>query len=209
MLFWLFGSSGAGKTSTVAALRDRIDRLHAFDFDDVGLAGPVDRAWRHAANERWLATAIDLERQGVDLLVAGQTPLGELLASPSAPLVEAISACLLDCDDATRAARLVARGAPWLQQSGGSLEEYIAWGAWMREHAADPNRRLGVIRDGADLDWQRLDDFKSGDARWHVHVISSTRPLDQVAAEVERWVQDERALLRSGQHRLATWTTRF
>jgi hypothetical protein len=57
------------------------------------------------------------QAEGTDLLLAGQTPLGELLAAPSAPRLEAISACLIDCDDETRVARLQSRGPEWFARS--------------------------------------------------------------------------------------------
>ena len=73
----------------------------------------ADTEWRHGANEKWVCRAVDYQAAGIDLLLAGQTPLGELLATPSAPQLEAISACLLDCDDETRVERLKARGPEW------------------------------------------------------------------------------------------------
>jgi chorismate-pyruvate lyase len=95
---------------------------------------------------------------GQDLLVAGQTPIGELLASPSTVRVGALAACLLDCDDQTRAARIEARGAGWFDRAGGTMHDYLAWGRWMRKHADDPTYRLGVIRAAGDaLEWGRLE----------------------------------------------------
>jgi hypothetical protein len=62
------------------------------------------------------------------MLLAGQTPIGEILAAPSATRLDAISACLLDCTDHARIARLRARGPEWLTQVGGDLQAYLNWG---------------------------------------------------------------------------------
>jgi hypothetical protein len=102
VLFLLFGASCSGKTVVLEALRGRIDRLAVHDFDEIDVPPDAGTAWRQRANELWLRRALEYEREGLDLLLAGQTPFGELLAAPSAPLAEAISACLLDCEDDTR-----------------------------------------------------------------------------------------------------------
>jgi hypothetical protein len=116
MLFLLFGSSAAGKTYVLDALRERVPDVAVHDVDEMGVPPNADTSWRQRANAAWIERAADYQSHGVDLLLAGQTPYGELLASPSAPRLEAISACLLDCDDDVRVARLRARGPRWLEQ---------------------------------------------------------------------------------------------
>jgi hypothetical protein len=199
MLFWVFGSSAAGKTTLVAALQGRVRALEVHDFDEIGVPSQATVQWRHRANELWLRRALALDEAGIDLLVAGQTPIGELLASPSAVRVGALAACLLDCDDEIRAGRIEARGPGWFEQAGGTMHEYLAWGQWMRMHASDPTYRLDVIRaDGDELEWERLERWRANDPRWRVRVIDTARPIDSTRAEVERWVADERARLAAG-----------
>src|SRR5436305_857921 len=79
--FRLFGSSASGKWTVLPALRGRVPRLEACDFDEVGVPPVVDRSWRHRANEAWLRRALELQAAGTDLLLGCQTPLGEMLAS--------------------------------------------------------------------------------------------------------------------------------
>ena len=151
--------------------------------------------------------ALDYQVEGADLLPAGQTPFGELLAAPSASRLEAISACLLDCDDETRVARLQARGPEWFARTGGELQDYLDWAAWMREHAADPSSRTEVIRHEAtlgEMQWSRWSSWRAGDSRWRVPVIdTSALPVEKVADELTEWISEERALFRSGAHPLA------
>jgi hypothetical protein len=206
-LFLLFGSSAAGKTSALGGLRGRFTHLAVHDFDEVGVPPGADTAWRHRADEKWVQRALEYQAAGTDLLLAGQTPFGELLAAPSTPRVEAISACLLDCDDATRAARLRARGPGWFARTGGDLQDHLDWAAWMREHATDPSSRAEVLRHEAtanEMRWSRWSDWRPGDPRWRVRVIdTSALPVEEVVEALVEWIGEERALFRVGAHPLA------
>jgi hypothetical protein len=206
VFFLLFGSSGSGKTLALDALRDCVDGLAIHDFDEVGVPSGAGLAWRHRANEEWALRALVHQAERVDLLLAGQTPLGELLAAPSASRLEAISACLLDCDDATRVARLRTRGPEWLTRTGGTLRDHLTWARWMRGHAADPTARVEVIRSDTawkEMRWSQWSGWRAGDPRWRVRVIdTSASPPASVAAELAEWIHEERALFRSGAHPL-------
>lgn len=210
MLFLLFGSAGAGKTAALEALRRRaLPGLAIHDFDEIGVPPRADLAWRQRGNEHWVRRALEYQRERVDLLLAGQTPLGELLATPSAQRLEAISACLLDCDDATRLARLRPRGRGWIARGGGRLRDYFNWAEWMRRHAADPTWRTAVIRQpetGIEMHWERWIGWSAGDPRWRVRVLDTTGlGIEQAADELVDWIAAERELAKSGEHPLLRW----
>ena len=207
MLFLLFGSSAAGKTFVLSALRERLPALAIHDFDELGVPPSADATWRQRANEEWVHRALDYQADGTDLLLAGQTPFGELLATPSAPLLEAISACLLDCDDDTRVARLRTRGPEWLADSAGDLKDYLNWAEWMRRHATDPAWRAGVIRHGDDeMRWERWSGWRAGDPRWNVRVVDTSHlPVERVADQLEAWIIEEQTQLGEGTHPLLGW----
>ena len=122
--------------------------LAIHDFDEIGVPSGADASWRRHEGEAWVRRALGYQAEGIDLLLAGQTPFGELLATPSAALLEAISGCLIDCDDETRLARLRRRGPEWLARSAGDLQDYLNWADWMRRHARDPRWRPEVIVPG-------------------------------------------------------------
>jgi hypothetical protein len=190
VLFLLFGSSASGKSVALTELRRRrVARLAIHDFDEIGVPVEPDRAWRQRANETWLCRALEYRAKGMDVLLAGQTPFGELLATPSAPLLDGISACLLDCDDATRVTRLRMRGE-------GDLDAYLSWADWMRRHAVDPRWMPEVIAtdDGPpSMRWDRWSDWQAGDPRWRVRVVdTSALTVEQVAAELVDWIAEER-----------------
>jgi hypothetical protein len=209
VLLLLFGSSAAGKTSALGALRERMTEPAIHDFDEIGVPTGADTGWRQRSNEGWIRRALDYQARGIDLVLAGQTPFGELLAAPSAPLLEAISACLIDCDDETRRARLRARGPAWLERSSGDLHDHLNWAEWMRRHASDPAWRPEVIREATSahaMRWERWSDWRSDDPRWRVRTIdTSDLPVRRVADELVAWIVDEQALARSGRHPLSSW----
>jgi hypothetical protein len=207
MFFLVFGSSGAGKTVALSELHGRIPRLAVHEFDEIGVPPGADTAWRQRANEGWVRRALAYQSEGIDILLAGQTPLGELLATPSARFLEAVSACLLDCDDATRRERLLCRGPEWFKRSAAEVDAYLNWARWMRGHARDPSWQPEVIRHGDlvdEMEWERWSAWEAGDSRWRVHVIdTSDAPVARVAEALAAWVEDERALFRAGKHPLA------
>ena len=206
MLLLLVGSSAAGKSFVLDGLRQRVPDLAIHDFDEIGVPAGAGTAWRHGANEEWVRKALDYQTAGTDLFLAGQTPFGELLATPSAPQLEAISACLLDCDDETRVARLQSRGPEWLARTAGDLEDYLDWADWMRGHASDPTWEPDVIRHPSTqqtMVWARWSGWQAGDPRWRVRELdTSTLPVDEVADELVTWIAEERALVRTGTHPL-------
>ena len=179
------------------------------DFDEIGVPSGADTAWRHRANEEWVRRGLEYEAAGIDLLLAGQTPLGELLATPSAPQLEAISACLIDCDEETRIARLKTRGPEWFERAAADLEAYRYWAAWMRGHAADPMWQPQVIKTEAtegEMHWSRWSGWQASDPRWRVLAIdTSALPVEAVAARLIEWIAGERTLARAGSHPLADW----
>jgi hypothetical protein len=131
VLFLVFGSSGAGKTTALNALRGRVGpRVAVHDFDEIGVPPGADEAWRRDANEEWVQRALAYQAEGIDLLLAGQTPYTELLAAPSAAELAGVAACLLDCDEQTRVARLRRRGMP------PNLDDLLQWAGRLRTEAA-------------------------------------------------------------------------
>jgi hypothetical protein len=166
VLLLVFGSSAAGKSAALELLRGRLPALAVHDFDEIEVPPNPDTAWRHRANEVWVRRALEYQAEGIDLLLAGQTPLGELLAMPSASLLEAVSACLLDCDDETRLARLGAQSPSSWRGAPERWPGLLRWAAWLRRHAED---------------------------RLRVRVIDTSRAsIEQVAEELAAWVEQER-----------------
>ena len=71
-----------------------------------------------------------------DVVLTGQSPLGEVLACPSATELDGIAACLVDVDDEVRRRRLEERDpGKWNLDAQRS---FIGWARWHRGHARDP-----------------------------------------------------------------------
>jgi hypothetical protein len=105
VLLVLGGSSGAGKSAIRRFLVGKGSEnlaglnLRSHDLDEHGVPGGADSAWRQRTGEEWIQRAIEYENEGVDLLLSANLPLGEILAAPSAPRVDGIAVCLIDCRD--------------------------------------------------------------------------------------------------------------
>jgi hypothetical protein len=203
VLLMLTGSSCSGKSTLAFAVADRFDRLAVHDSDESGVPRTFPPHWRNHNTEEWICRALDYQADGVDLLLTGQAPLGEVLAAPSAPLLDAIAVCLVDVRDDDRRRRLGERDSD--RWSGSDADRFNNWAAWHRGHAHDPRHRPEVITaDSApEMAWHRWSSWTAEDPRWQTHVIDTTdRPQETSVGELEQWITQQRGSLRSGRHPL-------
>jgi hypothetical protein len=137
---------------------------------------------------------------GLDLLLTGQSPLGEILASPSAPGLDGIAVCLVDVADEERRRRLDRRDeGRW---SPAALDAFAGWSAWHRGHAEDPQYRPEVVVDGSwdGMVWDRWSAWTKEDPRWDTYVLDTTgRSFAESRDDLEHWVMGRRRAHRSGQ----------
>lgn len=192
MLLYLTGSSCSGKTTLATLLAQRVPDLAVHDVDEPGVP-------RDASTEHWVRRALKYQSHGRDTLVVGQAPLGEVLATPSAPLIDGIAVCLLDVDDNVRRTRLAQRDpGKW---DAAATDAFINWARWHRGHARDPRHRPEVLvtRDEPGMSWNRWKPWPTGDPRWAVHVVDTTdQPLERSLDQLEAWVTEQRHAQRSG-----------
>jgi hypothetical protein len=199
MLLTIAGSSCSGKT-TVAQACAEIHGLVVHDFDEIGVPAGADVVWRQRSMEEWIQRVLRYEADGLDVLLTGQSPLGEVLASPSAIKLAGIAACLLDVDDRVRWERLECRDpGRWNAEAKRS---FIGWARWHRGHAVDPRHRPEVITAAGyqRMQWSRWSNWPSTDPRWVVQVVDTTgRSVQQSAADIRQWISGVRAGLAAGQ----------
>ncbi|GHF81993.1 hypothetical protein GCM10018790_69620 [Kitasatospora xanthocidica] len=199
MLLKLTGSSCSGKTTLAYAVGERLERVAVHDVDELGVPEGADRRWRNRTTERWVRRALEYQDRGVDLLLTGQSPMGEVLASPSAPLLDGIALCLVDVSDEVRRDRLTMRDpGRW---DAPAVDAFLGWAAWHRRHAEDPRYRPDVIVDDSwhRMAWHRWTGWTAGDRRWRTHLLDTTdQPVAESVDQVERWVTEQRDALRSG-----------
>ncbi len=204
MLLALTGSSGSGKTTLAYAVAGLLPSLVVHDFDEWGVPSDADTAWRQRTGEHWLRRAHALQESGQDLLLTGQSPLGEVLATPSAYGLDGIAVCLVDIDDDERVARLADRdGGRW---SAEQLDAFVSWGRWHRGHVADPQHRPdAIIRDcWPGMLWGRWSDWSAGDTRWHTDILDTTgATVDESVDALVGWVEAQRDARREGRLALA------
>ena len=190
MLFLVTGASGSGKTACLDILRQRNPGVVWYDFDEVGVPANPDKPWRQQTTEYWLQRAVQNQVQGLDTCINGNIILGEVLACPSAPEINRVAVCLLDCADIIRIDRLRARGSKEANM------EMLCWAAWQRMHAIDPQWYQNVIRDDAapEMHWERWENWQRGDPRWQAYVLDTTTlTIADVAEAILRWMNQEKA----------------
>jgi len=188
MLLFVTGSSGSGKTTCLPWLRERFRDMAWYDFERDGIPMGAGAAWRQQKTEYWLRQAMQDQAHGRDAGISGGCVMGEILACPSAPHLDGIAVCLLECSDVVvRADRLRARPA------GGLTQDILNWAAWQRMHADDPQWRPEVSRDaGADgMRWDRWATWRRGDPRWYVWVLETIRlSVEETVDQLAHWVEE-------------------
>ncbi|SEE20133.1 hypothetical protein [Ruania alba] len=205
MLLTLTGSSCSGKSTLAFGVADRLRQVAVHDFDEVGVPEHPDHHWRHRMTEWWVCRALEYQDRGIDLLLAGQSPLGEILAAPSAPLLDGIAVSLVDVGDESRRDRLTKRDPG--QWNASAIDAFSGWAAWHRRHAMDPRYQPDVIIDGSwpRMAWHRWTGWSAEDPRWCTHLLDTTdRPVAQSVQHVEFWVTEQRDAQRSGELALAS-----
>lgn len=185
MLLLVTGASGVGK-STVRALVER-ELAPTVACVELAYVLPLPAAptlvWRQQAAEEVVRRAIDLQSAGRHVLLSGDpVAAAEIVAAPSATLLDGIAVCLLDASPDAQTARLAARG-----DDPAVLHHHHAFADWMRKTATDPLYMPEVIMTNSwdQMRWDRLEHVTD---TWHVTTIDTSHltPL-QVAEQVTGW----------------------
>ena len=190
------GASGAGKSTVRAnvapAMAPAIDCVELRDVVSVPVSPTIAR--RQRATEAAVRRAVALQREGRHLLLSGDpVAAGEVLAAPSASMLDAVAVCLLDVSAEAQAARLAHRGDdPTL------LPHHHAFADWMRGHAHSPRHMPHVLSAGGwdEMRWDRWADLDTDYEGWIMEILDTTMlSADQVAAGIMDWCK--RALGRA------------
>ena len=189
MFFLVSGGAAAGKSTLLRNISLLTESLKCHDHDEKRV---VDAYTRCQQLEEWVQRALQLQQQGHGFLLVSHSPLGELLACPSAPKLAGISACLLDCSDIVRVTRMRKRG---VDPRWPPTQDILSWAAWHRVHAWDPQWEQHVIvgNGPADHSYDRWTNWKQNDERWQVRTIDTTEvDAGGVLNTVISWIQDEK-----------------
>jgi hypothetical protein len=200
MLFKLTGSSCSGKTTLANAAAGRLRQIVVHDSDELGVPEGADLHWRHRMTEMWVRRALEYQDRGIDLLLSGQSPLGEVLAVPSAPLLDGIAVCLVDVADEVRCTRLAERDpGRW---DAPAVDAFLGWAAWHRKHAVDLHYRPDVIIDTSwpEMAWHRWTSWQADDTRWCTQRLDTTdQPVTKSIDQVAQWITEQREAHQAGQ----------
>jgi hypothetical protein len=189
MFFLVSGAAAAGKSTVVSLVAPRLKNVECHDADEKQVR---DEYTRCSSLEGWIGLALEAQQAGRDFLLASHSPLGELLACPSAPKLDEIAACLLDCSDTARITRMRERG---INPKWPPTQHVLNWASWHRMHAWDPQWEPHVIDGNGPPThaYGRWKPWTQDDERWRVTAIDTTeasiaKTVDMVAA----WVEEER-----------------
>lgn len=189
MFLLVSGAAAAGKSTLVRNLSSRLENLVCHDYDERLV---TDEQTRCQQLEEWVQLALTGQQQGKDFLLTSHSPLGELLACPSARKLAGISACLLDCSDPVRIQRMRKRG---IDPRWPPTQDVLNWASWQRMHAWDPQWEQDVIINNGPSEHSHdcWSNWQQGDERWQVKVIDTTdMDSEQVLNMITAWVKSER-----------------
>jgi hypothetical protein len=189
MFFLVSGAAAAGKSTVVKHISSRLERLVSHDADERVV---MDEYGRCQQLEEWVQLALHFQQDGRDFLLATHSPLGELIACPSAIKLAGISAILLDCSDIERIQRMRKRG---IDPRWPPTQDVLNWAAWHRMHAWDPQWEQHVIvgNGPAEHSYDCWVHWQQNDERWYVTLLDTTGiDIEQVIDHVAAWIQAER-----------------
>ena len=185
MFFLVSGASGSGKTTLIRNLAGTDPTLEVHDADERLIDNEFTRCQQL---EEWIQLAVERQAHGIDFLLGANSPLGELLACPSAIRLEGIAGCLLDCRDRDRITRLRDRG---IDPRWPPNQHHLNWAAWHRMHAWDPAWEQHVITKNGPTthDYTRWTPWKEGDPRWRTALLDTSQGDAQDTMDgIVRWV---------------------
>jgi hypothetical protein len=189
MFILISGAAASGKKTIARALAERLPALEAH-HDNERVSRNAEE--RRSNLEAWIEDALRLEAEGIDLVLASQSPLGEILASPRAVELEGIAPCLLDSHDFVRLDRWRQRG---IHPDWPVGMDHFCWAVFHRMHARDPQweQRVLVDRESSRSGWSRWTGWIRDDPRWKVLIHdSSGEDVETTIQAVTVWVQSVR-----------------
>ena len=189
MFFLITGAPATGKSSAIKKLSEVLKNFECHDSDEIMVKTGTER---RRVNEEWVQKALDAQKNGKDFLLSAQSPFGELLACPSAIILEGIKCCLQDCNDFIRVDRYLSR--PQFEEWP-LCQDTLCWAVFHRMHAHDPQweQRVIVDKELPEFGWKRWTSWQKGDKRWDVKIIdTSDNEMQYTADLVQDWILDEK-----------------
>ena len=202
MFLLVSGAAAAGKSTVVRLVAPRLENVECHDADEKQVR---DEYTRCSTLEEWIGLALEAQQAGRDFLLASHSPLGELLACPSAPHLDGIAACLLDCSDTARITRMRERG---INPKWPPTQHVLNWASWHRMHAWDSQWEPHVIDGNGPPNhaYERWKRWTQADERWRVTVIDTTEAsLAETVEMVVSWIDAEQNRLPLLSSRTRWW----
>jgi adenylate kinase family enzyme len=141
----LTGASGSGKTTLSRAIQQACPaHCDVLFFDSVGVPSAEAMrtfgeghqpggAWQRATTMQWIERMAPMLRAGTSVLFEGQMRIAFIQEALALSGIEGAHIVLMDCDDATRSARLC---SDRIQPELASID-MMAWSRYLRDEATE------------------------------------------------------------------------
>jgi hypothetical protein len=130
-VFFITGTSGAGKSILTQELKKKLSSTHyaIHDFDEVGVPPNPDKAWRERTTHYWIKKVLDNTKHDLTTIISGVSVPAEIeIAAQALHNTDPIYFGCISINDSTIQKRLTARH--WNEQL---IKDNIAWGKYLED----------------------------------------------------------------------------
>tara|TARA_Y100000294_G_C8377760_1_gene265422 strand:- start:38 stop:538 length:501 start_codon:yes stop_codon:yes gene_type:complete len=141
-LFFITGTSGAGKTTLVDHLKRSLSKAEVHDFDEGGVPNDADETWRKQRTNEWLEKAKLYHQKGKSTIICGVTVPDEIKNSPAYDPSLNVHYALIHITETEIRKRLNQRG--WSTQQ---IDDNVTWAKHLESYVKAEKKQY--IVDGA------------------------------------------------------------
>ncbi len=177
-IFFVSGGSGAGKSTVMELLKNRLpsSHYHIHDMDEVGVPDNVDQQWRIEQTENWVKEGVKNAESDIKTIVLGITHPDELNEAISKLKVNpsTVGVILLDANPETLRSRLEKR----YQVRSNIESEIMVTGKPLEQFIGDSINFARILKEEAQkYGYEVIDTSELGPEQVAEHLINTINKL--------------------------------